>query len=356
MKKIPLFYPYVSDKARRSVMDTLKTKWIGQGPKVDEFEKALEEKFRRNYAVCVNSGTAALELAYELVGIKEGDEVVTTPLTCTATNIPLLRRGAKLVWADIDPDTLNMSKASENEKITDKTKAVVGVNLGGIQHELAKINNIPLITDSAQGIGLKNGDYVIYSFQAIKHFTTGDGGVLFCPDEETYQRARKLRWFGIDRDKKRAYDWQAYKEREMTFNIEEPGYKWHMNDIAASMGIEGLKDYDAILDHRRMIFDLYKNELDGMDGIKIVDGKNNVYWLATLLVDRRDDFVKKMDAAGIETNLVHVRNDIFNVFGGDRYYLPNLDSIEDKYISIPLNTMVSINDAHYIIKQIRSGW
>lgn len=352
--KIPLFWPYITDKTRKAVNDVLQTRWVGQGPKVDEFEIAMGKKFDIKYPLMVNSGTSALELAYDLVDIKPGDEVITSPLTCTATNIPLLRRGAKLVWADINQDTLCISQSSVNEKITSKTKAIVNVNLGGIKNDI--VSDLPVITDSAQATGYTNGDYVIYSFQAIKHFTTADGGMLCLPDEETYKKAKLLRWFGIDRDKKRAYDWQAYKEREMVFDIEYLGYKFQPTDISAAMGLAGLEDYDEIIKHRRIIFDIYKSELNGFRGIQVVDGEENLYWLATLLVKDRDRFSEVLFDGSIESNLVQVRNDIYKIFGGERQDLPVMNSIEDKYISIPIHHEVSVEDAFYIVDKIKKGY
>lgn len=349
--RIPLFWPHMPVDAAAHLNQTLNTRWIGQGPKVDEFEEAFGAKFGVSYPVMVNSGTAALEIAYDLVGIEPGDEVITTALTCTATNIPLLRRGARLVFADIDPNTLVLTNDTVMEKLTPRTKAIVGVSLGGIMCDLYGFN-VPVIIDAAQALGQINGDYTTYSFQAIKHITTGDGGLLRCPDEYLQHRAKLLRWFGIDREKKRAYDWQAYREREMTFNIETLGYKYQPTDIDATLGLLGLRDYDSILWWRKGIFDIYKALLDDQYGIQVVDGPCNVYWLATLLVDNRDELVKFLDQAGIETNLVQVRNDLFSVFGGQRQYLPNLDSIEGRYLSIPLNTHVSMADAEEVAHRI----
>lgn len=356
--KVPLFYPHVSEAQRKAVNETLKTRWIGQAGKVDQFEDDIKYKFGRAFPVAVNSGTSALELAYDLVGIGEGDEVITTVLTCTATNIPLLRRRAKIVFADINPKTLCIDLDDVRKKVTNRTKAIVGVNLGGIEHDVTDmyVKDLPIITDAAQGIGQTNGDYVIYSFQAIKHFTTGDGGMLFTPTFYKYKKAKLLRWFGIDRERKQQNDWQPYKKREMTFDIEHPGYKFQMNDVAASMGIEGLKEYDNIIKYRKNIFDFYKKSLNKVEGISVVDGRNNVYWLATLLVEDRDGFAKMLKNRGVETNLVQVRNDIYKVFGSKRLDLPNMNELEDKYISIPLHNVMTMEDAEYVVESIKGGW
>ncbi len=355
---IPLFYPYVPRKARESAEETLRSRFIGQGPKVDEFEKQFCKKFNLSHAISVNSGTSSLELAYHLIGLKEGDEVISTPLTCTATNIPLLRRGVKIVWADIDPNTLCINVADVRRKVTEDTKAIIQVHLGGIESNVDKFYGkyIPIVSDAAQALGIFTGDYTCCSFQAIKHITTIDGGMLVVNNEKEEHRAKLLRWFGIDRELKLANNWQAYLNRAMTFDIQEPGYKYHMHDVSASMGIVGLEYYDKIIAHRKKIFNIYKEEFKNLDGIKLVDGHNNTYWLATVLVERRDDFAKMLFEGHVDTNVVQVRNDIFDIFGGNRADLPVMNELEYKYLSIPLNMRVTEEDAYYIASLVKKGW
>ena len=353
-----MFYPQVTEKQRKAVYDTLGTRWIGQGPQCDAFEAAYSAKFNIPYSVSLNSGSAALETACDLLDLKPGDEVIVTPLTCTATNLPLVRRGCKLLWADIDPETLNMSQASVDKFLTPghKVKAIFNVHLGGIMSDIYGTTRV--VDDAAQAIGIyRPGAWgTIYSFQAIKHFTTGDGG-MFCTNMvEHYKKAKLLRWFGIDREKKRDANWKPYMGREMTFDIELIGHKRQMNDIAASMGLAGLKDYEAILKKRKQIFDIYASI--SAAGFKLCGTKTdrNVYWTAAALVERRDDFCAKLLEAGIETNLVQVRNDCYKVFGGKRQNLPNMNAIEDKYIYIPLHGKMTLEDANYIKDVITKGW
>lgn len=354
---IDLFYPYVPKEAGDVVKQVLSTRWIGQAHRVNEFEKAYEQKFNQQYCVSVNSGTSALETAYDLIGIKEGDEVIVPVMTCTATNLPLLARKAKLVFVDIDPDTMCPNNSDVLNKITENTKAIVTVDLGGISGELKGLpKHIPVVQDAAQAPGIFYGDYVCNSFQAIKHFTTGDGGMITCPNKESYDRAKLLRWFGIDREKKIENNWQCYKERQMTFDIEEVGYKRHMNDIQAGMGIIGLYHYDNIIRHRGILFNRYKELLKDCKDIKIIDGDKNVYWLCTALVERRDDFSKMLFSYGIDNNLVHLRNDIYKVFGGERLDLPVMNEYESKYICLPLHMNMNIEHVDFICEKIRKGW
>lgn len=356
---IDLFYPYVPEDAIDEVVDTLHTRWIGQGDRVDRFEKDFSEKFGQKYCVSLNSGSAGLETAYDLLDLQPNDEVISTPLTCTATNIPLLRKKCKIVWGDIDPQTLCLSRKDTLRKLTPKTKAIVNVHLGGIENDLGKMP-VPVVADACQALGVFNGDYTVNSFQAIKHVTTGDGGMVTLPTEREYKQAKLMRWFGIDREKKKACGWQAYKEREMTFDIEILGYKRQMTDIAAGMGIVGLRHYDEIIEHTTKLFNLYKTLLKDVDGIKVVDSKDgckNTHWLCTVLVEDRDNFAKMLYANGVDTNMVQLRNDIFKIFDGRRAdELPVMDFIEDKYISIPLHMKITEEDVNFIASKIKGGW
>ena len=348
-------YPFVPEEAIDGVVDTLKSRWIGQGPKVDAFEKEFATKFGVENPIAVNSGTSALELAYELIGIKEGDEVITTPLTCTATNLPLIRRGAKLVFADIDRKTLTIDPEDIRKKITSKTRAIVVVDLHGIQATREQFYApddqfnvaycIPVVVDAAQALGNTGGDYTCYSFQAIKHLTTGDGGMLVCADPEKAKQAKLWRWFGIDRTLKLANDWQPYKNREILFDIEFPGFKYQMNDIAAAMGLAGLKTIDNVMNHREDIFNMYVGY-----GLPMVDGPYNKHGYACLLVENRDEFAKKMAEAGIETNVMQVRNDVYKVFAPFRTELPNMDWVDERYICIPLHNQMTITEAEIVAR------
>ncbi len=352
---INLFEPYVSDGARKAVLHTLNTKWIGQGQQVEKFEKDFAGKFNVTYPLTQNSGTSALETAYDLLGITKGDEVITTPMTCTATNLPLLARGCKLVWADVTKN-LTIDPNDVVRKVTAKTKAIIQVHLGGINADVGKMPR-PVVSDAAQALGIFNGDFTCNSFQAIKHITTGDGGMITCNTGYEYHRAKLMRWFGIDREKKIKNNWQCYSKRKMTFDIEMIGYKRQMTDIAASMGIEGLNSYDYIMEHRKRIFNLYKELLKGIDGIKLIDGKDNKHWLVTVLVEDRDNFAKAMFNAGIDTNLVHIRNDLYKIFGGKRQDLPVLNRLESKYICLPIHMNVREDDVRYICGVIKTkGW
>ena len=214
-ENIVLFHPHISDKARNYVNETLNTRWIGQGPKVDKFENMFVDRFAKDHhALSCGSGTDALHLSYLLAGLKHGDEVIVPLFTCTATNIPFLYMGVKIVFADVQPGTLNIDPKHVAELVNSNTKAIVCVHYGGLPCDMAELNaiaskwGIPIIEDAAHALGATyNGqsigsisDFTMFSFQAIKHITTGDGGmVTMKKNSELYEKAKRLRWFGIDR-------------------------------------------------------------------------------------------------------------------------------------------------------------
>ena len=351
MDKIPLFWPQqYKTEWLASLAEVFDTRWIGQGPLVDRFEKEFGAKFGYDYCLALNSGSSALELAYHLIGIGAGDEVITSCFTCTATNIPLLRRGAKIIFADIN-DNLLIDYEDVKNKITPKTRAIVAVTLGGLFvderiFDLAESLKIPVVVDAAQSLGVseKRGNYVCYSFQAIKHFTTGDGGMLVVRNESEYKRAKKLRWFGIDREAKKRVDFNCLVSRQITMEIEEPGFKYHMGDMAAALGLVGLKHTDEILDYRKNLCERYAEKMP--EHIKCVCGGS--HWLFAVLTKNRDATIDYLRNNGVECDLVQLRNDIFQIFGGTRQNLPNMNRLESKYFYLPLHGNITYDNVDYI--------
>lgn len=345
----------------------LSGRWIGQGPLVDEFEEKFNAEFGKNTkALAVGSGTDALHLAYLLAGIKEGDEVIVPVFTCTATNIPFLYMGAKIVFADVDPETMNIDIDHVGRLINDKTRAVVVVHYGGLPCDMDKLqkltstHNITIIEDAAHALGAtfqgqKIGSispYTMYSFQAIKHITTGDGGMLLLP-EDVYEKAKRLRWFGIDRTAKQMGIWEN--------DIKEVGYKYQMTDISAAMGLAGLEEFAQTLALRRRLFHIYEEKLSEISDVKFMGGgctdREHAAWMCTILVDRRKNLWQKLRDSAIESGQVHYRNDRYSIFGGSVQGLfPNMDAVEEKYLVLPLHTKMNESDVIRICETIKSGW
>lgn len=335
---IKLFKPYVSYRAIYYVVRTLLGTQLAEGKMVKQFEKEFGEKFGKKHVVAVNSGTSALELAYDLAGIKKGDEVITPVLTCTATNLPLVRRGAKIVFADTDYD-LNISIEDVKRKITKKTKAVVFVHFGGNNRGLKELKKITkergiyLIEDAAQAVGSDYwgvADFTCVSLQAIKILTSGDGGILICRSKRDEETAKRVRWFGIDREKKQA---------GIDVDVKEAGYKYHMSDITASIGLGNLRSINKVIAHRKELIKIYQS-YGLQSNIWLTRGDTNDYNTTKEL------FKKK----GVEIGQHHYRNDKYTVFKKYKNKCPVMDEIEGNYFFVPHHYGVSLSNAHKIGK------
>jgi len=368
-ENIVLFYPHVSELAKKSVMETLDSRWIGQGPKVKLFEENFSKKFASNSpAIAVGSGTDALHLSYMLAGLKPGDEVIAPVFTCTATNIPFLYMGIKIKFADIDVSTMNIDTNHVRQLMNNKVKAIICVHYGGLPCDMNKLKsiadewNIPIIEDAAHAVGAKYkgvdigsiSDFTMFSFQAIKHITTGDGGMLIIKDKELVDKAERIRWFGIDRKAKQEGIWEN--------DILEIGYKYQMTDIAAAMGIVSLDEFDDQSKLRKILFQTYAEELADCDRLRVVGSgftdREHAAWLFTVIVENRYKLQEKLRNNMIESNQVHFRNDRYSIFKEftDGKKFPNMDKIEDDYLVLPLHTKMTVEDVKRICSVIKSGW
>jgi len=364
---IVLFHPYVPKGAIAGVTEVLQSRWIGQGPRVAKFETEFSKYFAGSgTSLAVGSGTDALHLAYLLAGLQEGDEVITPVFTCTATSIPFLYMGVKIIFADVDPTTLNISVPHVKKLINEKTKAIVCVHYGGLPcdltelHAIANEYNIPVIEDAAHAVGAtyqgkKIGEispFTMFSFQAIKHITTGDGGMLIVQNQDLVAQAQRIRWFGIDRSNKQKGIWEN--------DIWEVGYKYQMTDISAAMGLAALQEFDFVLAHRQKLYEAYKIGLKGANGIKLIGAeytdRTHAAWLCTALVEKRMEFMKFLRDHKIESGQVHYRNDRYSILGGRRDDLPNMDAVEDNYIVLPLHMHMTVADVEYVCSTIKKGW
>jgi len=356
---IPLCHPYVTNEMRIAVYHTLKTRYIGQGPRVDEFEKDFQ-RFG-GYPVAVGSGTDALHIAYIMAGIRPGDEVLTPVFTCSAANQTLLHMGAELVFVDID-EQLNPDPIDIARKITKSTKAIVTVDYAGLPANysairgLAEKYRIPIIEDSAHAPGAMWGDKVVgsfsdfttFSFQAIKHITTGDGGMVVCQKEDDARKAKLLRWFGLDREKKLKdmHHWEG--------DISINGYKYQMTDIAASMGIESLKELDNQLVYRKKLVDKYRELLPSSILLDVPTDRTSANWLMTVLVERREELMAHLEQKGIEVSPLHYRNDRYTILRQFKNYCPNMDMLEHKILCLPLNMQVTEDEVEFISNEIKT--
>ena len=363
---IPLFRVFMSDEAVIEVSKTLKSGYISQGSKVEEFEQHLAAFLGVN-PITTNSCTSALQLAVYLAGGTDGDLVISTPMTCSATNTAIKAMGGQIIWADINPNTGNIDPQSVNKILEryPKIRAIVVVHWAGYPcdlqafYELGNHYDVSIIEDAAHAFGAtyKNtkigthSDFCCFSFQAIKHLTTVDGGALVCKNEEDYKRAKLLRWFGIDRDAPRI-------DNRIEQDIEEAGWKYHMNDVNATIGIENLKHMDSIISKHQENGMYFDNHLLGIKHITLFGrhtDRESAFWVYTLRTDRRDSFKAYMEAHGIATSQVHSRLDKHTAFQDalNQDHLPGLEDFSSTQISIPCGWWVTEEDREHIVKTIK---
>ena len=370
-ESIPMFKVKMSEKAHILVSEVLASEMIGEGPKVEEFTRALQKRFSFQNVLLLNSGTSAITLAARLIGLKPGDEVISTPFTMIATNVALMPFDAKIIWADINDDNVNISVDSIRKKITSKTKAIVVTHVGGIPCEMDRIMefDIPIISDCAHAIGTRyNGhhisywaDYSCFSFQSIKQLNTGDGGALIVKDNNKFEMAEKLKWFGMTR--KVPYGITRL-QHQMTADVPDWGYKMHMNDISASIGIANVECLDDVVNAHIDNANYYLNQLKDVRHISIPTIPEKAlpsWWVFYIFVEKRDRFMKYMEERRIVTTPMWRRNDKYSTFKcltnsipyTIPYTLPNMDKLQNKIVFIPVGWWLTKDDRMYIVKCIK---
>jgi len=302
--KIPIGRPDVGKDEIEAVIETMKSGWVSQGEKVERFEKSFAEYCGMKYGVAVSTGTAALHTALTALDIKEGDEIITTPLSCVATTNPIVDHNAKPVFVDVDPETLNIDASLIEEKITPKTKGILPVHLFGHPVdfdpilEIAEKHNLCVIEDASQAHGAKYkgkkvgqfGQVSCFSFYADKMITTVEGGMALTNDVKLAEKMRLLRGFGMSKQRK--------------FYHPVLGYNYKMSDIHAAIGLVQLQKLDGYIQKRRKNINYLKERVNN-PRLKLPNEQEyafDVYYVCHILAqERRDKVVQHLEKNGIET-------------------------------------------------------
>ncbi len=367
------FHQYSLDEEEiNEVTDTLKSGWITLGPKTQKFE----EEFRR-YAECGNavgvySCTSALTLALAGLGIGPGDEVITSPITFPATANEILHLGAKPVFVDIEPETLNMDARKVEKKVTEKTKAILPVHFAGHPCDMDEIsaiaarNNLSVVEDAAHAVeavykGKKIGsigDATCFSFYATKNITTGEGGMLTTNDDQLANTFRTMRLHGITRDAWKRYGTDGFKHWEQV----SLGYKCNMFDIQAALGIHQLRKIDRFWERRKIICEKYDSAFKDVPEIRTLEIKEYVksaYHIYVIVLDTsrlkisRNEFIDEM----IKRNVglaIHFRSLTIQPYYKERFpeflgTVPIAESISDQICTLPLYPAMSDSDVRYVV-------
>lgn len=375
---LPFSKPSISEAEIAAVGEVLRSGWITTGPKTAEFEKKFGEYVGCRGSVALTSATAGMHVALKALGIGPGDEVITPSMTWVSTVNLIVLAGAKPVFADVDRDTLMVSRQTIEPLVTDRTRLIVPVHFAGAAadldpvYDLAKQKNIAMIEDAAHALGTHyRGRHVgsrgtaIFSFHPIKNITTGEGG-MFCSDDDTLlERIKRLKFHGLGVD---AYDRQS-QGRSPQAEVQEPGYKYNFTDIAAVLGLGQLARVDEFNRKRTELALRYHELLRAIpEVIPLTDPPHPTkhawhLFIVRLDTDRagmsRDDFMKELKQRNIGTGLhfraAHLHRYYREVMGVRRGLLPNTEWNSDRICSLPLfpdMTMTDVGDVVDTIKEV----
>lgn len=393
---IPFSPPDITEAEINEVIDTLRSGWITTGPKTKQFEKELAAYCNTSRAVCLNSATSAMELTLRLLGIGPGDEVITSAYTYTASASVIIHVGATPVLVDTGQDSYQMDYTKLEQAITDKTKAIIPVDIAGVICDYDKIfeivnrtkakfkasgtiqetiGRVLILADAAHSLGAiykgrnsgEVADFTFFSFHAVKNLTTAEGGAVTWRDiegmdnEDIYRQFMLLSLHGQSKDalsKSKKGDWE--------YDIVVPGYKANMTDIMASLGLAQLRRYPELLQHRYQLIELYNRELENED-LQILqhfgsDYTSNGHLYLVRLTgkdsDYRNKIIIKMAEKGIATN-VHFKplpmHTAYKKVGFDIKNYPNAYRQYANEITLPLHTSLSDEDVTYVCNSLKSS-
>ncbi len=362
---IPLFKVAMSPEAIAAVSTVLASGFIAEGRIVSDFETALGTYLNHPEPLLTNDPSGTTSLALKLAGVGAGDEVIVSPLACTATVMPIAIIGARPVWCDVDPDS-GMPRPDHIEaKITPRTRAILfyhwNGNVGDIRGavEIGRAKKIPVIEDATEafgatidGIALGNAGAfaTVYSLQAVRQLTAGDGAVLLLADQLQRDRARRLRKFGIDLKSFRLPNGEINQDSD----IPEPGYFLCSNNVAAAIGLANLAFVDTQMAVRRSNANFFDDALRSVPGIQTAGQPDNVqgaYWTYCIQSQNRDALAATLRKAGIGCQILHVRADGYSCFGQPET-LEGVESFSRKTLSLPCGWWLDQNDRNHIVKAI----
>ncbi len=358
---IPIAKPLISDEEKEEVMKVLGTGILAQGPKVKEFERAFADYIGVKYGVATSSGTTALHIALLCLNVKQGDEVITTPLTFYSTASTILMCGAKPVFVDVQPDTYNIDPNEVKKAITEKTKVILPVHLYGQPCdmdellEIADEHHIPIIEDACQAHGAEYGGrkvgslgkISVFSFYPTKNMTTVEGGMITTNDEALAEKARLLRDHGAP---------ERYRHIAL-------GYNYRMSDVYAAIGLGQLKhldEYNSIRIRNAGILTQTLQDEKWLVTPRVKEGRKHVFHLYVLLTSHANSLIHHLRKRGVGATASYpvplYRQEVFRHYPFKAHECKNAENIAPQQVCLPVHPAVSAEDAEYIAGQVVSYW
>jgi len=370
--------PAIEEAEIQEVVDTLRSGWLGTGPKVHRFEEDFKRYIGCKHAIAVNSCTAGLHLALDVLGIGEGDEVITTPMTFAATANVVVHRRARPVFVDVDRESQNIDPNRIEDAITPRTKAIIPVHMAGRPCEMdaimdiAQRHNLFVIEDAAHAVeaiykGQKIGNIghvTVFSFYVTKNVCTGEGGMITTNNDEWAEEMRIKRLHGISKDAWKRYSAEGFQPYETLY----PGYKYNMMDIQAALGIHQLARVEENLKVRERYWQMYDEAFAEIPEIitplrDLPPNSRHARHLYTILLDidrlriTRNHFIEALKAENIGTGIhftaLHLHKYYQEKFGYRPGDFPNAEWIGERTISLPLSVKITRADIDDVIIAVR---
>jgi len=364
-KKIPLSSPDISQSEEEKVLEVLRTRHLSQGPKIEDFEKSISEYINIPYVIGVNSGTSALHLIVRSLGLKEGDEVITTPFSFIASSNCLLMEKVKPVFVDIDPKTYNLNPSLIEDKINPKTKAILVVHIFGHPadmnpiYEIAEKHGLKVIEDACEAIGAeyhgekvgRKSDAATFAFYPNKQITTGEGGVIVTSNPKIAELCKSMRNQGRNVNG----DWLVY---------ERLGYNYRLDELSAALGVAQMERIEEILEKRKSVAENYLNELADIPEITLpfIAKEVKMSWFTFVIkvdMDKRQKIMEFLHQEGIDCReyfpCIHLEPFYKEMFGYKEGDFPIAEKISKETIALPFHNNLKSEEVDYISVKLKEA-
>jgi perosamine synthetase len=359
--------PSLGKEELEAVAEVFKSCWLGLGPKVYEFENQLKEYLGARNVVAVSTGTNAIHIALAACGVSAGDEVIVPSLTFIGSVQPVILCGATPVFCEVDSETINIDIKDAQKKITSRTKAIIAVHYGGLACDmdalmaLCRGRNITLIEDAAHAFGSSYrgrrigsfGDATCFSFDPIKSVTCGEGGAVATNNDALAEQMRRKRLLGIDKDTVNRYKGQ----RSWFYEVVTSGYRYHMSDINAAIGLAQLKKMPAFLERKKQIVRRYDEALRGVGSVRLLrrnyEETANFNYVIRVDEGQRDSLLEFLNKNGVQAGVQYIPCHIQPLFQQHKQELPVTEKLWKQVIALPLYYDLSEDDVSRVIETVR---